>query len=525
MVEKRISRYADAETLDGDEFVHVVQDGVNVKVALSAISRSGQFLTHWATARDSSTVSPADVVIIGDSISVLGSQISKPFGWLLGKALSQSDLRAETYGWVFASVPSHAGPDMDSCGGTPSATGAGGYSSAMAVNDTAQIVAPCDGISIVWTRSPGGGNIEVRDGGSGGTLITTINTAGAAAASQVTRVDLTTYASHTIHLKVVSAGVTFEGAYLHAGDQTAGTRVWTCGHAGYSTADYVSTPSLALDLIRTLDPDLVIIQTGFNDTNDTTYAADLDALINAVRQRSNASVAVMSPWGGSNIPGSAAKAAAAVRIAKAKRANLIDLFGAAGNVSNNVDPLDWSADGAHPKPGASVMISDLILLQIAANPWLIAATMFGRGPRDLVGTITNNQGSRGAASVQSTLGYPNVAVRNVDTDANDQLVLFTSGFATLLGLPGASIALGPGGASSVNAFISWLAANQIRLSGGLTLAGTGGAGYVDYTEQSSDPTAPAADHARVFVKDNGAGKTQLAVRFATGAVQVVATQP
>lgn len=39
------------------------------------------------------------------------------------------------------------------------------------------------------------------------------------------------------------------------------------------------------------------------------------------------------------------------------------------------------------------------------------------------------------------------------------------------------------------------------------------------------PAAPAADQARLFAQDNGAGKTQLAVRFATGAVQVLATEP
>lgn len=34
----------------------------------------------------------------------------------------------------------------------------------------------------------------------------------------------------------------------------------------------------------------------------------------------------------------------------------------------------------------------------------------------------------------------------------------------------------------------------------------------------SDPTAPAANRARLYIKDNGSGNTQLAVRFATGDV-------
>lgn len=40
-----------------------------------------------------------------------------------------------------------------------------------------------------------------------------------------------------------------------------------------------------------------------------------------------------------------------------------------------------------------------------------------------------------------------------------------------------------------------------------------------------DPAAPASNLGRLYVKDNGGGKTQLCVRFPTGAVQVIATEP
>jgi len=55
------------------------------------------------------------------------------------------------------------------------------------------------------------------------------------------------------------------------------------------------------------------------------------------------------------------------------------------------------------------------------------------------------------------------------------------------------------------------------------LAGTDG-GAVQFIE-IGDPAAPAVNNAVLYVKDNGAGKTQLAVRFNTGAVQVIATEP
>ncbi len=43
--------------------------------------------------------------------------------------------------------------------------------------------------------------------------------------------------------------------------------------------------------------------------------------------------------------------------------------------------------------------------------------------------------------------------------------------------------------------------------------------------ERGDPAAPAANRGRLYFRDNGAGKTQLVVRFATGAIQVIATQP
>lgn len=48
--------------------------------------------------------------------------------------------------------------------------------------------------------------------------------------------------------------------------------------------------------------------------------------------------------------------------------------------------------------------------------------------------------------------------------------------------------------------------------------------YVAFTE-ITDPSAPSTNNARLYVRDNGAGKTQLVVRFPTGAIQVIATEP
>lgn len=50
------------------------------------------------------------------------------------------------------------------------------------------------------------------------------------------------------------------------------------------------------------------------------------------------------------------------------------------------------------------------------------------------------------------------------------------------------------------------------------------AGYWEGSEMAA-PAAPAANKARVYFEDNGAGKTRLVVLFPTGAAQVIATEP
>ncbi len=65
---------------------------------------------------------------------------------------------------------------------------------------------------------------------------------------------------------------------------------------------------------------------------------------------------------------------------------------------------------------------------------------------------------------------------------------------------------------------------QVQSSAGTVLGGITATGAALFVEQS-DPSAPASNRAVLYAKDNGAGKTQLVVRFATGAVQVLATEP
>jgi hypothetical protein len=97
------------------------------------------------------------------------------------------------------------------------------------------------------------------------------------------------------------------------------------------------------------------------------------------------------------------------------------------------------------------------------------------------------------------------------TGANNVLLGQTAGDALTTG--SSNIVIGSGQEAD-----SATASNQINV---------GGVYFHDrllYTERA-DPSAPSSNQAVVYARDNGAGKTQLCVRFATGAIQVLATEP
>ena len=71
---------------------------------------------------------------------------------------------------------------------------------------------------------------------------------------------------------------------------------------------------------------------------------------------------------------------------------------------------------------------------------------------------------------------------------------------------------------------------------GVAIRGHTASGYAGYFEgrvytnafyelgEIANPAAPLANRARLFVRDNGAGKTQLCVRFRTGGVHIIKTE-
>jgi parallel beta-helix repeat protein len=50
-------------------------------------------------------------------------------------------------------------------------------------------------------------------------------------------------------------------------------------------------------------------------------------------------------------------------------------------------------------------------------------------------------------------------------------------------------------------------------------------GYIELSKREGDPEIPLPNTARLYLRDDGGGRAQLCARFASGAVQVISTEP
>lgn len=74
--------------------------------------------------------------------------------------------------------------------------------------------------------------------------------------------------------------------------------------------------------------------------------------------------------------------------------------------------------------------------------------------------------------------------------------------------------------------VTYVQCREAGVSVPFRMLGGSGNHYMELSEDgTTDAAAGAVNRGRLYVRDNGSGKTQLCVRFNTGAVQVIATEP
>lgn len=323
-------------------------------------------LDNWFTALETAATSVKDIVIIGDSISVTTAfGVTKPWGQrIVDRFTNNGRTPIPEASWRFAYGTQVLGMTTNQGALHSPALGMGGVAVDLTNGQKNTMVATMDGISVVYSTFSGGGDLEVRDG-AGGTLLTTINTDAATKSSNIWTSNSLTRASHTI--EITSVGNTIlEGVYVHDGTRAAGVRVWTASKSGYTSQQFVDTPSLALDLLDNLDPDLVIIATGTND-GAANYATYMENLIDAVQTHSNCDIALWFPYSSTSGFPSSEETPARAYIESAPflayGIPVIDAGVGTPNISTRYSP-----DGIHPNDTGAEYIAQHIYSVVGGDP-------------------------------------------------------------------------------------------------------------------------------------------------------------
>lgn len=323
-------------------------------------------LDNWFTALGTASTTPVNVVIIGDSISVTTAfGVTKPWGQrIVERFTNNGRTPVPEASWRFAYSTQVLGMTTNQGALHSPVMGMGGVATDLTNGQKATMVATMDGISVVYSKQSGGGDLEVRDG-VGGTLLATISTSGTAKSSFIWTSSSLTRASHTI--EITSVGNTIlEGVYVHDGTRDKGVRVWTASKSGYTSNDFATIPSLALDLLDNINPDLVIIATGTND-GAANYATYMAALISAVQAHSNCDIALWFPYGSTSGFPSTEEAAGRAYIESAPFLALnipvIDAGLGTPNISTRYSP-----DGIHPNDIGAEYIAQHIYSVVGGDP-------------------------------------------------------------------------------------------------------------------------------------------------------------
>lgn len=461
---------------------------------------SGTWLHALAEAR--AGLRAANVVWFGDSISELDEE-GEPFPWIVGRVLS---------GWTESVQYRNAGaaftPTAMVTTGQPSpeeVAGFGGRSVELAPGDHSTLSACGQGVTVLWSRQPGGGMLEVTWGGD---RLGSIDTDGPAAASQQT----TFAGSHdsieeALTITARDRSARLEGVYLHRRNLDRGLRIWPAVQAGNTTGDFLTHPSWGLDSLAGFDPDLVVIATGTNKASQ--YLQDLDALIDSVRDRTGCDIAVWVPYLTPMID--VERAAAARSLAESRGCLVIDAASALGTPA--------TVDDIHPTAATIAVAAAHAATVLSGDPVGTAAQIAGQAASSSrSGQVWQSAG--GSIAIESLLGSKVLAGRTGPTDPGQQWALLLANMAAgLLGLPGPSISFGPGGDAPIDTHLSRAGSGHFSLNAG--------AGQLDLARlRITESAAPDADgRSAVLYSRSRAGVTELAAVLPDGSHHAIAPAP
>ena len=344
--------------------------------AVQAPAACPSTLTAWCAALAGSGSTPANVLVVGDSVAEGYWAPDRADSWVnLVRARLQLDGGGSGMGYlpVTDALPSTpAFPDLwNYGGGTISSQGLGDRS--YTINSAAGFASatvPADRFQLSYTTSPTGGAMRILIDGQQAARVDTYNALATTSGRTWLSAPLspgshmiTVVADNTGHLPVYS--VVVEGVMVFNGDDTSGVHIWDSSHSGYTATNFLIQDSANLPSdIAQANPDLVIIELGTNDMTDqvlpSAFEANLASIISTVTANDShvPSVLLMPMWDATSHDAATYQqyVAAEQDLARKQGLSLADLSG--------VDPTIYTADGTHPNTAGGQIAADTVLRTI-----------------------------------------------------------------------------------------------------------------------------------------------------------------
>jgi hypothetical protein len=408
-------------------------------------------MRRWAAALDAARRAEgvAQVVWVGDSISELNRD-ALPLPWQIGNLLAG---RTEPVQYRNASADLYS-PGMRTDGASLEGAdaGLGGRGVELAPGQATAYDADGEGVSILWIRRPGGGQLAVRWGEDRLGTVTTDGAHPGAAVTTLTRRDGRGPAE--IEITASGAPVRVAGVYVHDRNLRTGVRVWPAVRAGNKSRWFSEHPNWVVEPLAALRPDLVVLATG---TNDDDYELEISGLIRTVRAHAHqADVALwLPPLNGAY---TVDRAVIGREVARREGCGLIDAAGDLGALP--------TTDGVHPTPFTVAMSSGhaaAVLGGPATGAWWSALVESNQLLAD--GQRWGRGG--GVIDVDLPLGLATLSGRARAGDAGAAWVLALPPLAkAAAGVDGAVLGLGPGGSEHPDTFLSRSEPGRLAVNGG-----------------------------------------------------------
>lgn len=468
-------------------------------------------LRQFSSALAKASTAPVTVVVVGDSLSedwqwVDGSVVTPdPAGLRSWVRLFEVDLAERFHGgavgvgWLAIRAGLGTNPGWDTVTGAAIETaGLGFYAVELEAAEYAEHTEVCDGVDIYIDSIASTLTIHVD-----GVLTDTLT---AAASPQVWSSGALSAESHTIKLTAVGGTAKVYGSYWYLGNRTSGIQVHNGGHSGAGPLDH-STIRGTLEHIALVQPDLVIVPIGAAagagggfDAGVAAYSTNITALLDDIAAEAPlASIMHVAEHALDTRAASWPPFATASRaLAAANGWGFADCYETIGCTDG--DPYDLAIfDETHLNGRGHRVMADTILNAVVGPTTRLDGAVLSAPPGDTADIwLASGTGTRARlASILGTVGW--YLRRAADTEERGVFSDTGVGWGS--------------GSAAVDTVIQRISAGLLAVTGAFR-----------FTEQS-DPAAPAANTGVIFCRDNGSGKTQFCVRFSSGAVQVIATEP